>query len=46
MKYENIISFLEDFELNYIYSIINNNSILSKLVDTENIDEDFINMFL
>lgn len=46
MKYENIISFLEDFELNYIYSIINNNSILSKLVDTENIDEDFINFLL
>ena len=45
-KYEEIISFLEGFELDVIDSIINDNSFLSKFEDVKNIDDDLINFLL
>ena len=45
-EYDKIVSCLEDFELEVINSIINDNSILSKFEDIENIDDDFINFLL
>lgn len=45
-KYNAIISFLEDFELDFINNVINDSSFLSNFEDIDVVDEDFINYLL
>ena len=45
-KYNTIISFLEDFELDFINTVINDSTFLSKFDDVDTVDDDFINYLL